>query len=692
MAGRWRAVVTVCLVACGCGGRCRAEEPRKLNPAEFAPIKHPFIVSWFYGGESPAKSATYRSKYLNINTFARENVNDWSDMGVLPLVWESFHGLEGAAIRAGKGYAGVCLDELTRPDESPHNREIFQACAELKKQYPDFYIGVHGNTCPPSLVDAIDKGYVDHFYLENYTYFWGRPPMVVSLEGIRQRVRICRAAGILDRTVWHIGNLQPEPDQYFPKGFSPDRMEREMQFLRQWGPEVGGICFYFCSMNERKDHPLYAQADDLTYEYFIRPAPEVTVRLRQMPDGTARVGVKAGRSSFGGRTVRHRIFLDDELVSESDAWIWETRNSTPGKHLVTAHAITEDWYRGGAQVSVWLENGRIRKSKALPDERPKGKRVKRLEPAGGGEPTGALALDGDTLYLGVSRSIHVIDLQTGVFPGKIAEVTLDRNPERLAVAGDSLYVAAGESGVIIVDVGEPGNPRIKGRYEAVDRAEDVFATDDLLLVAAGSDGLVLLDTSDGAKPGKIGSYPLEYAWGVVARDGVAYVAAGFEGLAVIDIGDPSEPKLIGVQDTVDCALRVAVSGGTACVADWHSGVRIIDVSEPATLKEIGHHHLPWAWDVAMKDSTVYAADENIGLHEIDISDPANPKASIVRDIAEPGDALNVVVRGDTAFFVDGWIGMLALDVSEGASRGKRRFLYPIDSVWNVWQKGVADYD
>ena len=59
--------------------------------------------------------------------------------------------------------------------------------------------------------------------------------------------------------------------------------------------------------------------------------------------------------------------------------------------------------------------------------------------------------DGDTVYLGVSQSIHVIDLQRGG-PRKIAEVTLDRKPERLAAAGDSLYVAAGESGVIVIDV------------------------------------------------------------------------------------------------------------------------------------------------------------------------------------------------------------------------------------------------
>ena len=667
--------------------------PRQLNPAEFAPIKYPFIVSWYYGYTLPAAdTAAGKTKYLNLNTFTHEDVNGWADRGVLPLRWESFHGMEGVRVKARQGYAGVCLDELVRPDETPHNREVLEACGEIKKEYPEFYIGVHGNTCPPSLIDALNKGHVDHFYLENYTGFWGNPPVVVSLEGIRQRVRICRSAGILDKTVWHIGNLQPEPDQFFPKGFSRDRLEREIQLVRKWGPEVAGICFYFCKMADRTEHPLYTHADELAYEYFIRPAPRVSVKVNDQPDGFAKVSVKAGKSSAGGKTVGYRIFLDADEVSDKNEWIWKTEDSSSGMHLVTAHAITEDWYRGAAQVAVVIEDGKIKRVQARSDARPKGRRVKRLGPAKGGAPTRALAVDGDFAYVGVGTSIHIIDLRAGTVPDKIAEVALEREPERVMAADGFLYVAAGESGVIIVDVGDPGNPRVSARYKSVARAEDVYAVGNLLLVAGGPDGLVLLDTSEPAKPEKIGSYPFDWAWGVVVDGGVAYVAAGLEGLAVMDIRDPSEPELIGRHDTLGCALDVAVDDGVACVADWRAGVRIIDVREPTALKEIGSYALPWVWDVAMKGKTVLAADENVGLQELDISDPANPTATVVRDIAEAGDALNVVLQGDNAFTVDGWIGMLAYDVSKTPNRGKRRFLYPINSIWNVWQKGVADYD
>ncbi len=62
-----------------------AADLRPINPAEYAPIRHPFIVAWFYPRGAPSESDTYESDYLNILTSNYGSFNAWAEIGVLPL-------------------------------------------------------------------------------------------------------------------------------------------------------------------------------------------------------------------------------------------------------------------------------------------------------------------------------------------------------------------------------------------------------------------------------------------------------------------------------------------------------------------------------------------------------------------------------------------------------------------------------
>ena len=120
MIKKWIIAISVSFMV-SAGSLCIAQEKhRELNPAEFAPIKYPFIVSWFYSGKSPSESTTYPSKYLNINTSAKGSVDGWADMGVLPLVQLGLH-YAGASllIRLLLGTSeGIFFDFLILPSFS----------------------------------------------------------------------------------------------------------------------------------------------------------------------------------------------------------------------------------------------------------------------------------------------------------------------------------------------------------------------------------------------------------------------------------------------------------------------------------------------------------------------------------------------------------------------------------------------
>lgn len=690
-----------------------ASEPRELELAEYAPIRYPFIVSWFYFGDAPSVSDTHDSDYLNTLTSNHGTFNAWADDGVLPLqhIGWRYATQDRMKSRAEAGQAGVVFDELLKTDEDvPENCDRFQDIIEVKQEYPDYYVGVHGNTVTPSLVKAVNSGAVEHFYEESYTSsYYNTPEYAVSPAGIRHRWKMYRAAGIIDRVVWHFGCLEEEPDNYFHQGFTPTRLEYEMQLARRWAPEKAGVCFYTLSVR-RPDSPLFEAIDRLVYEYYLRPAPDVDLEIEQSEDLQVEVRIISGDSEFGGRPVEWKGFLDTRQVAESDSFTVDFRDRPDGDYRITGHATTEDHYHGAAQYLLTLKNGTVRDITKVTDDRPEREPVERLDSPGGTEPVHALAVRDEVVFMGVDSSLRILEFgdrwkRISTF-AEFPELELPDQPERFALKDDVLYAACGEDGVAVVDISDLANPQLISTYDKVSRAEDVYARADLLLVAAGGDGLVLLDAGDKAHLTELGRVSFDYAWGVAAEKGLACVAAGMEGMAVVDIENPRDPKNTALLETGNSALKVDMKDDVAVVADWKGGVRVVDVADSDDPREIGRHRLPWVWDVKIKDNIVYVADENFGLRAFDLEDPEAlaedggqwSKASVVIwDRSETGDALSVAVEGDNVFTVDGWVGLRGFDMAEGlhekqnlSQRGN--ILHPIKSVWNVWIKGVRPWE
>jgi len=695
----------------------REDIPQRPNWALLPPIKNPYFIV-YYGMPRPPDKEDCEVPYQNMESASYDNGfthNWWLKRGVLPLVHVSGTGFGGRTLEewtehymrfARWGFAGIAIDELQGSDERhPENRLMFDACRLVKKKYPKFFIAIHEGSLTPSCAEALRRGYVNLALLENYTYVYDKPDWAVSLEGIRQRIRIHRAAGVLDKTVWHIGWLEPQPDRYFMKGMSPERLEKEIQLIREWAPEAAGVCFYAWAFTRGKRNKLLPIAGELAYKYFIEPAPSVNIKLRcdkKHLKGKVKIEVEAGQSAYGGEVKRYKIFVDDQLVAKEKEYLWDITKVSPGEHIITGQAISSDWLKGVSQVFVEVKDGNliVVKSKIANTRRGIRKsiigetRTDFRESAF--EPSRAVAVDEGVCYLGVGKGIHVLDIsklsnQEFFFPEKVAEVSLPEIPQRLRIVDRFLYVADGSDGVFIIDVAAPSSPKIIGHYDTF-FAEDVFVIDDILLVADGNGGLQLLDINVPSEPKYVGSYPLSWAWGVFVKDNIAYVAAGEEGLRVIDISKPSQPAEIGFCQTPDWALKVFVKDKIACVADWNAGLRIIDISEPESPKEVSSYQLPWAWDVFMKDNIVYVADENVGLHAVDITNPAEPKKlAVVYNKPEAGDVLGLTMRGNTLFLIDGWTGLEILDISKVENLQGQRILgrYWIESIWNRCEKGVS---
>jgi hypothetical protein len=116
-------------------------------------------------------------------------------------------------------------------------------------------------------------------------------------------------------------------------------------------------------------------------------------------------------------------------------------------------------------------------------------------------------------------------------------------------SGDYAYVAAGSTGIIVVDVGVPSRPEIVATIDT-DDATDLDVYNDYLFVADRSTGIRAIDVTDPTAPGAIYTFKgsIGDATVISAVDERAYVLddSGDTAIHAVDISDPAGMSSIHV--------------------------------------------------------------------------------------------------------------------------------------------------
>jgi hypothetical protein len=116
-------------------------------------------------------------------------------------------------------------------------------------------------------------------------------------------------------------------------------------------------------------------------------------------------------------------------------------------------------------------------------------------------------------------------------------------------SGNYVYVAAGESGLIVLDASGSTLSELDTATFG-DFAYDVAVSGDYAYVAANASGLLIYDISTKTAISPEGTYDTNgTAEDIVVSDNYAYVADGVNGLVVVDISNEALPTLAGHYDT-----------------------------------------------------------------------------------------------------------------------------------------------
>jgi len=276
----------------------------------------------------------------------------------------------------------------------------------------------------------------------------------------------------------------------------------------------------------------------------------------------------------------------------------------------------------------------------------------------------------DHLYVaGVAGLFRVFALDDPAAPALVGETILPGSLRNVDVdaARRLAFVAAGDAGLRVVDVGDAARPKEIGHVDAIGFVEAVLSDRSHVYLGTGQTGeLLVVDVATPDSPRVVGRLVIPWPsptanrgiWGLYVSGGLAYVA-GNNDVAFVNVVNPAEPKMFNVHSfsagTFPDDLTLV---GAHLFVPTTGGLQILNVANPDAPVAVGRLSLPGqAQSVEVEGDRAYVAAFFGGLHLVDISDYANPV--LLDTFRSPGNTNHVSVARGLAYFSDTGGGLAA---------------------------------
>ncbi len=179
-----------------------------------------------------------------------------------------------------------------------------------------------------------------------------------------------------------------------------------------------------------------------------------------------------------------------------------------------------------------------------------------------------------------------------------------------ALVGDTLYAAAHQNGVYLIDCSSPTTINKVGAVSMAPTAAawNVEARDSFLFVANGRHGLAVIGLAGAAR--RIADLALPGLANDIVLDGaVAAISLGADGFATVDVSDPYAPFLLDIAETGGSCWGLGISGHMVACGSWRV-LELFDISDPANIRLAGwDNSQTWALGADIRaDSVVAIAD------------------------------------------------------------------------------------
>ena len=193
-------------------------------------------------------------------------------------------------------------------------------------------------------------------------------------------------------------------------------------------------------------------------------------------------------------------------------------------------------------------------------------------------------LSGTYLYVAdADRGASIFNLKTFPFAERKFDLNQPGTPQRFALSGDLIFLAAGDRGLRVLWICSCGPLQQRVALQGI-KAVDVAAKDSIVYVADPDSGLrVMAVRNKNQEIHELSIYPGAISpQALLRRDDVLYVADSIGAIVALDISEAKNPRQLSFAFIETQPYGMALVDSTLYVACGEDGVLPIDVSDPSS--------------------------------------------------------------------------------------------------------------
>lgn len=248
---------------------------------------------------------------------------------------------------------------------------------------------------------------------------------------------------------------------------------------------------------------------------------------------------------------------------------------------------------------------------------------------------GPVVVSGNYAYVPCGPSgLQILDVSDPAQPRRVSRYVSEfQFPQsRVAILGEYAYLTGAR--LEVINIRDPHHPTRVGVTDSGSGSVGAFAVSatHAYLASYGEGGVQILAISDPKEPRWVGTVPVNAA--ALAVVGTHLYVATWERFEVWGVATPSQPERVSTMPLNGRAQSLALAGNHAVVACEFteqnrqftgSGLQIIDLTEPGNLRTVGSYptDAPATGVAVAGQRALVVAGQ--ALHVVDLSDPARPQ-------------------------------------------------------------------
>jgi len=273
----------------------------------------------------------------------------------------------------------------------------------------------------------------------------------------------------------------------------------------------------------------------------------------------------------------------------------------------------------------------------------------------------------------VGTTLLVVDESDPAHVQIVSQMTLPGPALDLLVRGSTLYIAAGQFGIILLDVSNPLTPSYLSGFKTANAlALAMNEGGNVLYSSDGSSQFESINVLDPLRPkhASYSSLPKANIYDLAVINKHLIAACGPKGLAILSLENPHKPLLIHHYRDLKAANRLCVdpaSGALVAVADGDLGLALVNFNTWKTPVLKGSlAFATQAMDVEFLPGTdqVVVALGSGGYAVVDVTDRSAPVA--LSQPATPAPVQRVSAEGTRPYLLCSGSGLFSLDASNPA--------------------------